>query len=117
MLTQAPCGLSVKGDEDVRTRSVCVIMRSNMDFRSSLSGYRCIVTSSHGRSDMSRRVVVVLCLLTVMNLGGFILNVSSPSRAAIAGMSYQDADARPKSLRGRFSWLLRTARSILNSLN
>ena len=48
---------------------------------------------------MSRRVVVVLCLLTVMNLGGFILNVSSPSRAAIAGMSYQDLMRDPN-----FTW-------------
>ena len=56
-------------------------------------GYRRIITS-HGRSDMSRRIkptlMLLLCLLTALNLGGFILNVSSPSRAAVAGMSYQD---------------------------
>jgi hypothetical protein len=34
--------------------------------------------------------MLLLCLLTVLNLGGFILNISPSSRAAIAGMSYQD---------------------------
>lgn len=43
---------------------------------------------------MSRRtkpaLMLLLCLLTALNLGGFILNISPPSRAAVAGMSYQD---------------------------
>ena len=56
-------------------------------------GYHRIITS-HGRSDMSRRIrpalMVVLCLLAALNLGAFILQVSPPSRAAVAGMSYQD---------------------------
>jgi hypothetical protein len=34
--------------------------------------------------------MVVLCLFTALNLGALILNISPPSRAAIAGMSYQD---------------------------
>jgi hypothetical protein len=34
--------------------------------------------------------MVVLCLLAALNLGAFILQVSPPSRAAVAGMSYQD---------------------------
>jgi hypothetical protein len=43
---------------------------------------------------MSRRIkptlTLLLCLLTALNLGGLILNISLPSRAAVAGMSYQD---------------------------
>jgi hypothetical protein len=43
---------------------------------------------------MSRRIkpalLFALFLLTALNLVGFILNVSAPSRAAVAGMSYQD---------------------------
>jgi hypothetical protein len=35
-------------------------------------------------------LVVLLCLLTALNVSGFILNLSLPSRAAVAGMSYQD---------------------------
>jgi hypothetical protein len=43
---------------------------------------------------MSRRIkptlLVQLCLLTILNLGVLIFNVSPRSWAAIAGMSYQD---------------------------
>jgi hypothetical protein len=43
---------------------------------------------------MSRKtisaLVVLLCLLTALNVGGLVLNFSLPSRAAVAGMSYQD---------------------------
>jgi hypothetical protein len=33
---------------------------------------------------------VLLCLLTALNVGGLVLNLSLPAGAAIAGMSYQD---------------------------
>jgi hypothetical protein len=43
---------------------------------------------------MSRKImtalVVLLCLLTALNVGGLVLNFSLPSGAAVAGMSYQD---------------------------
>ena len=43
---------------------------------------------------MSRKImtalVVLLCLLTALNVSGLVLNFSLPSRAAVAGMSYQD---------------------------
>jgi hypothetical protein len=43
---------------------------------------------------MSRKImtalVVLLCLLTALNVSGLVLKFSLPSRAAVAGMSYQD---------------------------
>ena len=42
---------------------------------------------------MSRRnktALILMCLLTALNAGALILNFSGSSRAAIAGMSYQD---------------------------
>jgi hypothetical protein len=43
---------------------------------------------------MTRKIkpalMLLLCLLTALNLGGLILNISPPSRATVAGMSYQD---------------------------
>jgi hypothetical protein len=43
---------------------------------------------------MSRKImtalVVLSCLLTALNVSGLALNFSLPSRAAVAGMSYQD---------------------------
>jgi hypothetical protein len=78
--------------------SACDTLCSDMDFRNwnflaTVGSSRRIITP-HGRSDMSRRIkptlMLLLCFLTALNLGGFILNVSSPSRAAVAGMSYQD---------------------------
>jgi hypothetical protein len=43
--------------------------------------------------------MALLCLLTVLNLGGVILHVSSSSRAAVAGMSYQDLIRDPDFMR------------------
>ena len=40
---------------------------------------------------MSRKTALVLmCLLTVLNVGIVIFNTSAPSRAAVGGMTYQD---------------------------
>ena len=43
---------------------------------------------------MSRKtitaLIALLCLLTALNVGGLVLNMSLPARAAVAGMSYQD---------------------------
>lgn len=42
---------------------------------------------------MSRRtaiVLVTLCLLSALNAGALILNLSQPARAAVRKMSYQD---------------------------
>ena len=35
-------------------------------------------------------VLVTLCLLSALNAGALILNLSQPARAAVRGMSYQD---------------------------
>jgi hypothetical protein len=34
--------------------------------------------------------LIVLCLLSALNAGALILNLSQPARAAVRGMSYQD---------------------------
>jgi hypothetical protein len=76
--------------------SACDTLRndSDMDFRSWKFLPAVTLITSHGRSKMSCRIritlMVVLCLFTTLNLGALILNISSPSRAAVAGMSYQD---------------------------
>jgi hypothetical protein len=75
--------------------SACDTLRSDsdMDFRS----WKFLPTVPHHVAweiKMSGRIrltlMVVLCLFTTLNLGALILNVSPPSRAAVAGMSYQD---------------------------
>ena len=35
-------------------------------------------------------VLVTLCLLSALNAGALILNLSQPARAAVRGMSYRD---------------------------
>jgi hypothetical protein len=35
-------------------------------------------------------LIVLSCLLTALNVGSLVLNLSLPARAAVAGMSYQD---------------------------
>ena len=39
---------------------------------------------------MSRFLMTLLCLLSALNLMALVLNLSQASRAAVAGMSYQD---------------------------
>jgi hypothetical protein len=43
---------------------------------------------------MSRKfmaaLIVLSCLLTALNVGSLVLNLSLPAKAAVAGMSYQD---------------------------
>jgi hypothetical protein len=41
-------------------------------------------------SGRTKIALVLMCLLAALNAGGLILNFSGPSRAAVAGMSYQD---------------------------
>jgi hypothetical protein len=40
-------------------------------------------------------VMMLACLLTALNLAALIVNLSQPSRAAVAGMSYQDLVGDP----------------------
>ena len=35
-------------------------------------------------------LIVVLCLLAALNVGGLVLNLALPARAAVAGMAYQN---------------------------
>jgi hypothetical protein len=35
-------------------------------------------------------VLIALCLLSALNVGALVLNLSKPARAAVRGMSYQD---------------------------
>jgi hypothetical protein len=39
---------------------------------------------------MSRFLMTLLCLVSALNLMALVLNLSQASRAAVAGMSYQD---------------------------
>jgi hypothetical protein len=39
---------------------------------------------------MSRLLMTLLCLLSVLNVIALVLNLSQVSRAAVSGMNYQD---------------------------
>ena len=41
-------------------------------------------------SVRTRITLITLCLLSALNAGALILNLSQPARAAVRGMSYQD---------------------------
>jgi hypothetical protein len=76
--------------------SACDTLRSDSDtdFRSWKFLPTVTLITSYGRSKMSGRIrftlMVVLCLFAALNLAALILNIAPPSRAAVAGMRYQD---------------------------
>src|SRR5262249_30079744 len=63
--------------------------RSRPALVTKLSGDYSLVLKAHGRSGVSRFLMTLLCLLSVLNAIALILNLSQVSRAAVGGMSYQ----------------------------